>query len=140
MAPRFQVSWTEQAFTDLTDIVRYIALDSPQSALRVYKRIRTRANTLKTFPERGHVVPELAELGVTSYSELAIPPWRIIYRINEKTIGTHLLGSSGAKDFPEVENADVIGDPEDHLHISRSRRSSTAAPAACNRSRRTPES
>src|SRR5688572_30177861 len=32
-------------------------------------------------------------------------------------IGTHLLGSSCAKDLPEVENADAIGDPEDDLHV-----------------------
>jgi toxin ParE1/3/4 len=101
MAPRFRVRWTEQAATDLTDIVRYIALDSPQNALRVYKRIRTRAETLKTFPERGHVVPELAELGITTYSELAIPPWRIVYRIDDKTVYVQAV-FDGRRDMKQI--------------------------------------
>jgi toxin ParE1/3/4 len=101
MAARFRVRWTEQAATDLTEIVRYIALDSPQNALKVYKRIRTRAETLKTFPERGHVVPELAELGVTNYSELAIPQWRVVYRIDDKTVFVQAV-FDGRRDLKQI--------------------------------------
>jgi toxin ParE1/3/4 len=86
VASRFRILWTEQASADLADIIRYIALDSLQNASRVYNRIRTRAASLKTFPERGHVVPELVELGVADYRELATPPFRVVYRINDKTV------------------------------------------------------
>jgi plasmid stabilization system protein ParE len=101
MAPRFRVRWTEQAATDLTELVQYIALDSPQNALRIYKRIRTRAETLKTFPERRHVVSELAELGVSIYKELAVPPWRIVYRIDDKTVYVQAV-FDGRRDMKQI--------------------------------------
>jgi plasmid stabilization system protein ParE len=101
VAPRFRVLWTEQASADLTDIIRHIALDSLQNASRVYKGIRTRANALKTFPERGHVMPELAELGVTDYRELSIPPYRVVYRINGKTVFVQAV-LDGRRDLKQI--------------------------------------
>ena len=101
MAPRFRVRWTEQAATDLTDIIQYIAMDSPPNALKVYKRIRTRADTLKAFPERGHGVPELVELGITNYSELAIPPFRLVYRIDDKTVFVQAI-FDGRRDLQQI--------------------------------------
>ncbi|MDO8957925.1 MAG: type II toxin-antitoxin system RelE/ParE family toxin, partial [Deltaproteobacteria bacterium] len=40
-------------------------------------------------PERGRIIPELREQGIAQYRELIIPPWRMIYRISEKTV--HVL-------------------------------------------------
>jgi toxin ParE1/3/4 len=85
----------------VTDIVRYIALDSLQNAARVSKRIRIRANALKTFPERGHVVPELAELGVADYRELSIPPYRVVYRINDKAVFVQAV-LDGRRDLKQI--------------------------------------
>jgi toxin ParE1/3/4 len=101
VAPRFRVLWTEQASADLADIIRYIALDSLQNATRVYKRIRTRANALKTFPERGHVLPELVELGVTDYRELSIPPFRMVYRVSDKTVFVQAV-LDGRRDLKQI--------------------------------------
>lgn len=101
MPARFRVLWTEQASADVTDIVRYIALDSLQNASRVYKRIRTRADALKTFPERGHIVPELADLGVTDYRELSIPPYRVVYRISDKTAFVQAV-LDGRRDLSQI--------------------------------------
>jgi toxin ParE1/3/4 len=101
MAHRFRVLWTEQASADLTYIIRYMTLDSPQNASRVYKRIRTRANAVKTFPERGHVVSELAELGVTDYRELSIPPYRVVHRINDKTVFVQAV-LDGRRDLKQI--------------------------------------
>ena len=86
MAARLRVQWTENALTDLLEIIRFIARDSPQNAWKVHKRIRARAMTLTSLPDRGHVVPELAELAVVGYRELSIPPYRIVYRIEKKSV------------------------------------------------------
>ena len=86
MASRFRVQWTENAAADLLELIRFIARDSLQNASKVYKRIRVRARTLASLPERGHVVPELAELDLVGYRELSIPPYRIVYRIEKKTV------------------------------------------------------
>ena len=86
MAFRFRVHWTAHAVADLTEIIRFIALDSPQNAIKFYQRIRKRAGTLRSFPDRGHVVRELAELDVRIYRELLISPYRLLYRIDGKTV------------------------------------------------------
>ena len=38
------------------------------------------------MPERGRVVPELAAVGIRTYRELVVEPWRLVYRITEKTV------------------------------------------------------
>ena len=86
MRARFRVEWTEAAAADLADIIRFIARASPFNAARLYKRIRKRADALRTFPNRGHIVPEMAELDVTSYRELSVSPYRILYRIDKSKV------------------------------------------------------
>jgi toxin ParE1/3/4 len=86
MASPFQVEWTDSAYTDLADIIRYVAKDSPINATKVYQRIRARTRTLRTLPNRGHAVPELVALEILSYRELSIPPYRIIYRIEKRKV------------------------------------------------------
>jgi len=52
----------------------------------VFKELRRKATSLRTFPDRGRVVPELQEQGITQYQASIIPPWRIIYRISERRV------------------------------------------------------
>ena len=67
-------------------IIEYIADDNPADALRIFKQIKEKASSLYSFPERGRIIPELREQGISQYRELIIPPWRMIYRISEKTV------------------------------------------------------
>jgi toxin ParE1/3/4 len=78
----FKVLWTFAASQDLESIVDFIARDNPNAARPVLDSLRKRADTLKTFPERGRVVPELAHVGLYIYRELLVTPWRIIYRVS----------------------------------------------------------
>ncbi len=64
----------------------YIAQDSPANALKILKKIKQKASSLYTLPERGRIVPELQDQGILIYRELIIPPWRIIYRISEMKV------------------------------------------------------
>lgn len=86
MNPKHQVIWTNVAENDLKGIIEYISAESPHNALNVLKKIRKKASSLYTLPERGRIVPELQDQGILHYRELVIPPWRLIYRIAERKI------------------------------------------------------
>ncbi len=86
MKKAYEVIWAETAEKDLISIIDYIFMDSPSMAYGKFKEIRKRASSLNSYPERGRVVPELKEHGIIQYRELIISPWRVIYRIAEKSV------------------------------------------------------
>jgi toxin ParE1/3/4 len=86
MKTRYDVRWSETSENDLVAIVQYVAEDNPHQAHEIFKRIKETASNLRAFPDRGRIVPELLEQGVTQYRELIIPPWRIIYRVSENKV------------------------------------------------------
>ncbi|MDH3348187.1 MAG: type II toxin-antitoxin system RelE/ParE family toxin, partial [Desulfobulbaceae bacterium] len=86
MSHKFKVHWATIAEDDLKNIILYIADDSPISAMACFKKIKEAAASLTMLPERGRIVPELHDQGVSLYRELIVSPWRIIYRISEKKI------------------------------------------------------
>lgn len=86
----FEVLWTRTAEEDLKGIVAWIAADSIDEALRVLERIRARATALASLPERGRVVPELKEQGVSLYREVVVEPWRMLYRVVDHRV--YVLG------------------------------------------------
>ena len=81
-----QVFWTGVAENDLKQIISYISIRNPYNAQKILKNIKSKASSLYNFPERGRIVPELQEQGISQYRELIISPWRLIYRIAEKEI------------------------------------------------------
>ena len=83
---KFNVQWTHPARQDLESIVEFIARDNIPNALQVLRKIQGTAATLEKMPERGRIVPELAEVGLRLYHEILCPPWRIIYRIVGSTV------------------------------------------------------
>ncbi|HQJ95415.1 MAG TPA: type II toxin-antitoxin system RelE/ParE family toxin [Syntrophorhabdaceae bacterium] len=78
--------WSETSENDLIAIVQYIADDNPHKAYEIFKRIKEKASDLRSFPDRGRIVPELLEQGITHYRELIITPWRIVYRVYENRV------------------------------------------------------
>ena len=86
MNKTYEVLWSEAAENDLKHIIWYIAEDSPSQAQKILKKIKQRASTLYTFPQRGRIIPELREQGIMQYRELILPPWRIQYRIAEMSV------------------------------------------------------
>jgi plasmid stabilization system protein ParE len=83
---KYAVQWTAAAARDLELAVEYISEDSSRQALMVLQKIRARASTLFSMPERGRIVPELKLHGISIYRELIIPPWRLIYRMTDRTV------------------------------------------------------
>jgi len=86
MKKGYNVRWSETSERDLQDIIEYIAGESPPHAYEVFRAIKRRASSLHTFPDRGRIVPELQDQGITQYRELIVAPWRIIYRVSEKNV------------------------------------------------------
>ena len=86
MSREYNIIWADIAEKDLKNIIEYIADDSPINALKVFKKIKEKASSLYSFPDRGRLVPELKDQGILQYRELIHSPWRIIYRISESTV------------------------------------------------------
>lgn len=86
MSTPYKVHWASVAENDLKGIIEYIAEDSLANAISVFEKIKEKALGLNQFPERGRIVPELKDQGIALYRELIVTPWRIIYRIIDKTI------------------------------------------------------
>lgn len=83
---RYKVSWAQTALDDLDEIIGYIMADSPINAMKVLEHIEESAAALTTLPERGRIVPELKFHGVTTYHELIIKPWRLMYRVSGQQV------------------------------------------------------
>ena len=82
----FKVHWARIAEEDLTNIILYIAEDSPTNARVIFNKIKAKASSLTQFPEKGRVLPELQEQGLFLYRELIVAPWRIVFRISDKKV------------------------------------------------------
>lgn len=86
MAETYQVLWTDTARQDLTGIVDYIAQDSVGNALAVLDKLEAKAAQLSALPNRGRIVPELLNTGISQYREILCSPWRIVYRTESQRV------------------------------------------------------
>jgi len=82
----YQVFWTQTAQQDLKKIIEYISTDSRIQARKVYLSLRQKADNLRKMPLQGRVVPELRYYNILTYRELIVPPWRIIYKIEQNKV------------------------------------------------------
>ena len=77
-----RVRIVREAEEDLAELVDYIAQhDSVERANYVVERLITVCERLEQHPERGHFLPELRSLGIKTYREVHIKPYRIIYEV-----------------------------------------------------------
>jgi len=83
---KYGVLWTKTAEQDLGNIIDYIVRDGLDRALEILLAIRSTASGLATMPDRGRIVPELKVHGISTYRELVISPWRLIYRTEGKNV------------------------------------------------------
>ncbi len=86
MKKSYKVYWASVAENDLLGILSYIAEDSLSNAQKTLSRIQTRTAKLNQFPERGRIVPELLRQGISSYREIVLSPWRVIYKIEGRKV------------------------------------------------------
>lgn len=89
------VRWSETAWDDVDQIVEFIAQDSPSYAVAFVRQARDLARSLKSFPNRGRVVPEI---GTSTIREVPLGSHRMIYRVAKETVD--VLGIvHGARDL-----------------------------------------
>jgi addiction module toxin, RelE/StbE family len=82
----FKVFIPSNVVNDIQEIVDYIAKDNSSIALEILDRLETKVNSLKEYPERGRVVPELLNQNIVEYREIIETPWRIIYKISGSNV------------------------------------------------------
>jgi toxin ParE1/3/4 len=87
--------WTEKALNDLEEIKNYITRDSSYYAENVVTKIREKINSLKKFPEKGRIIPEIED---NNYREIFLWRYRLMYRIIEGDIYI-LAVFHGARNF-----------------------------------------
>ena len=98
----YAVLLTNDAARDLDEIYDYIDLhDSPRKADYVLNQIEKVFSSLSEFPERGAYPKELLALGIREYREIFFKPYRIIYRIMDKTVYV-LLILDGRRDMQSL--------------------------------------
>ncbi|MFI0348183.1 MAG: type II toxin-antitoxin system RelE/ParE family toxin [Chthoniobacterales bacterium] len=73
---------------DITEIIRYISLDSPQSAVRFAHLLYSKTKILQTHPEMGRVVPEGKN---STIREIIVKSYRVIYNIDSKKKRVNVL-------------------------------------------------
>ena len=71
---------------DIEEIIDYYINDRSEYAQKILLALFERINTLKQYPNRGRIVPELLEYNVNEYREIIESYWRIIYRIDNDIV------------------------------------------------------
>ena len=93
-----RVRWTETAWSDLEQVISYIARDSARYAASFAREARDASRSLRRFAERGRTVPELGQPDVR---EIFVRSYRLIYSIADDII--YILGLiHGARDLGAV--------------------------------------
>jgi len=81
-----KVVWAATAVKDLEDIIDYISLDSINSAIDQYKKIKNATMYFTEFSKSGRIIPELYEQNITKYRETILSPWRIMYKEEQNVV------------------------------------------------------
>lgn len=85
-----EIIWTEPALNDLDAIADYIALDKPDAASHVVRRVFERVEILAQHPELGPRIPELSRS--SPFRQLVESPCRIFYRYERRANKLYILG------------------------------------------------
>ena len=89
---KYKVHIILDAEEDLFEIYKYVYLnDSEDKADLLYSKLKEVCNSLENYAERGHVVGELSELGISDFQELHFKPYRIIYQLIDDTVYIHCI-------------------------------------------------
>ena len=87
---------------DLFEIgAHVVAHDSADRALALLARIEKTCASLATYPNRGHVPPELERAGIAGYREVHFKPYRIIYRVEKRAVYVYCV-LDGRRDLDEI--------------------------------------
>jgi toxin ParE1/3/4 len=87
----YVVNLTQEAEEDLLGIYKFVAIqDSFINAESLFENLFKKCLSLKDFPGRGHIPPELAGVSET-YLEIHFKPYRIIYEVSSSNVFIHCI-------------------------------------------------
>ena len=89
------VVWSASAQAALDEVIRYIAQDSPEAALRVLEKALEAGDTLAALAERGRMVPEFGDAAIR---ELFVFQYRLMYEVHTDQV-VIVAFVHGARDF-----------------------------------------
>jgi plasmid stabilization system protein ParE len=96
----FQVFLSNDALSDLECILGYIVPHNAVAAERLGNQLLDAALSLRTFPERGRMVPEFRR---PELREIIFRSYRIIYRMNNTDHSLEVIRFwHGARGFPHI--------------------------------------
>lgn len=99
---KYKVFLVKEAQDDLNGIFDYVLVnDSIAKAKALFQNIKDTCSRLETFPNRGHVPPELKRIDVMDYLEIHYKPYRIIYQVIEKKVFIHCV-LDGRRELQDV--------------------------------------
>jgi len=78
-----EVVWTLPALSDLDAIADYIALDNPEAAKQLVRKVFDHVEQLRTHPKSGSKPPELRGW---RYRQIVEAPCRIFYRQDDDRV------------------------------------------------------
>ena len=78
-----EIVWTNPALEQLDDLAQYIALDKPDAARTLVRKVVEAVGRLAEFPLSGRIPGELPD---SVYCEIVVPPCRVFYRVSNTTV------------------------------------------------------
>jgi toxin ParE1/3/4 len=78
-----RVRFTPSGRLQFLTLLAYVHGDNPDAARKLRRRAEQVLRRLARFPKSGRLIPEFPEL---PYREIVVPPYRIFYRTEGKTV------------------------------------------------------
>lgn len=89
---REKIAVSREAQGDILGIWTYLAeKEGVETADSFLDEIEATIQSLETFPDRGHIPPELERISVLNYREIHQLPYRIIFEITHSPIIIHCV-------------------------------------------------
>ena len=96
---KYDVVVTDGALADLADIDDYLSdAESVDIATYVIDALEKKIRSLTEMAKRGHYPAELSALGIQDYREIEWKTYRIIYRVDDRSVYIHVVASA-RRDF-----------------------------------------
>ena len=99
---KYNVFLISDAEEDIFEIYNYVAAnDLPGNADALFDNLHKTCLKLESFPERGHIPPELERINVLGFLEIHFKPYRIIYQIIGNEVYIHSI-LDGRRDIQDI--------------------------------------
>jgi plasmid stabilization system protein ParE len=110
------VAFTRHAEEDILGIFAFITeKEGPDMAEAILEKFMQARDSLAEFPDRGRVLPELKRVGIVSYREIQVKPWRVIYHVNNAAHAVHIhVVADGRRNFTELLKERLLTPPTQH--------------------------